>query len=157
MTESQKDRIEAFLFLEARLMDENRYADWLGLFAEECEYWIPSNEEDVDPSKHVSIMYCDRSMLNNHIERLIQGKAFAQSPQSRMRRIVGNIEIMEGSDFWQVENNFIIMEVRNHTQRLHGGRSHYDLVQVGDEIRIKAKRVLLVGIDEHQESVTFLI
>jgi len=157
MTEEQKLKIEAFLFLESRLMDENRYSDWLELFADECEYWIPSNAEDIDPNKHVSIMYCDRAMLNNHVERLLQGKAFAQSPQSRLRRIVGNIEILEGTDFWQVENNFIIMEVRNHTQRLHGGRSQYELVEVGDEIRIKAKKVLLVGIDEHQESVTFLI
>ena len=157
MTEVQNFEIEAFLFLEARLMDENRYSEWLELFADECEYWIPSNDEDIDPDKHVSIMYCDRPMLNNHVERLLQGKAFAQSPQSRLRRIIGNIEISERADLWQVEANFIIMEVRNHTQRLHGGRSQYELVQVGDEIRIKAKKVVLVGIDEHQESVTFLI
>ena len=157
MTEDQKNKIEAFLFLEARLMDENRYSDWLELFADECEYWIPSNAEDIDPDKHVSIMYCDRPMLNMHVERLQQGKAFAQSPQSRLRRIVGNIEISGGADLRQVEANFIIMEVRNHTQRVHGGRSQYELVQVVDEIRIKAKKVLLVGIDEHQESVTFLI
>ncbi len=157
MTEDQKFRIEAFLFLEARLMDENRYSDWLQLFADECEYWIPSNAEDIDPDKHVSIMYCDRPMLNNHVERLVQGKAFAQSPQSRMRRIVGNVEIEEGAGFWRVENNFIVIEVRNHIQRLHGGRSRYELIEVDGEFRIKAKKVLLVGIDEHQESVTFLI
>ena len=74
-------------------MDENRYSEWLKLFADECEYWIPSNEEDIDPNKHVSIMYCDRKMLNNHVERLLQGKAFAQSPQSRLRRIIGGINM----------------------------------------------------------------
>ena len=37
MTEEQKLKIETFLFLEARLMDENRYSDWLELFADECE------------------------------------------------------------------------------------------------------------------------
>ena len=157
MTENQKLQIEAFLFLEARLMDENRYSDWLELFADECEYWIPSNAEDIDPDKHVSIMYCDRPMLNNHVERLVQGKAFAQSPQSRLRRIIGNIEFSGDANLWQVETNFIIMEVRDHTQRVHGGRSHYELIQIGDEIRIKSKKVLLVGIDEHQESITFLI
>ena len=157
MTEDQRFRIEAFLYLEARLMDENRYSEWLKLFADECEYWIPSNEEDIDPNKHVSIMYCDRQMLNNHVERLLQGKAFAQSPKSRLRRIIGNIEVSGSVELWRVEANFIIMEVRNHTQRLHGGRSQYELIQVDDELLIKAKKVLLVGIDEHQESVTFLI
>jgi len=157
MTEDQRRKIEAFLYLEARLMDENRYAEWLELFADECEYWIPSNAEDIDPNKHVSIMYCNRGMLENHVTRLLEGKAFAQSPQSRLRRIIGNIEISERTDIWQVETNFIITEVRDHTQRLHGGRSQYQLVQADDEIRIKAKKVLLVGIDEHQESITFLV
>ncbi|MDH3643622.1 MAG: aromatic-ring-hydroxylating dioxygenase, partial [Gammaproteobacteria bacterium] len=47
------ERVEAFLYREARLMDENRYEEWLELFAEECEYWIPSNHEDGDPSREV--------------------------------------------------------------------------------------------------------
>ena len=32
---------EAFLFQEARLLDDGRFDDWLGLFAPECLYWLP--------------------------------------------------------------------------------------------------------------------
>lgn len=137
-------------------MDENRYLEWLDLFAKECEYWIPSNAEDIDSSKHVSILYGDRSMLENHVQRLAEGKAFAQSPASRMRRIVGNIEIDPLAHGWSVEANFMILEVRKHQQRVHGGRSCYELVEEGSGLRIARKKVLLVGIDEHQDNVTFL-
>ena len=72
--------------------------------------------------------------------RLLERKAFAQSPQSRLRRTIGHIEISEGTDVWLAEANSIIMEVRDKTQRLQGGRRQYKLVQTGDEFRTKVKR-----------------
>ena len=157
MIEQMRERVETLLYREARLMDENRYAEWLELFADECEYWIPSNAEDIDPSRHVSILYGGRPMLENHVQRLLEGKAFAQVPASRMRRIVGNIEIESVDDGWSVGANFLIYEIRKHSQRLHGGRSEYRLVDVDQQLRIAAKKVLLVGINEHQENITFLL
>ena len=149
--------IEAFLYHESRLMDENRYAEWLELFAPESEYWIPSDEEDVDPARHVSILYGDRSMLEAHVQRLLDGRAFAQSPPSQMRRLIGNIEADKCADGWQVAANFIVFELRKHQQRLHAGRSEYRLNGPLDDLCIAYKKVLLVGIDEHQENITFLL
>ena len=96
-------------------------------------------------------------MLENHVQRLLEGKAFAQVPASRMRRIVGNIEIEGVDDGWSVGANFLIYEIRKHSQRLHGGRSEYRLIEVDQQLRIAAKKVLLVGINEHQENITFLL
>ncbi|MEQ8693208.1 MAG: aromatic-ring-hydroxylating dioxygenase subunit beta [Pseudomonadales bacterium] len=157
MTNKTNDRIESLLYLESRLMDENRYSEWLELFADECEYWIPSNAEDVDPRRHVSILFGGRPMLENHVQRLMEGKAFAQVPASRMRRLVSNIEIEKLEGDWAVSANFLIYEIRKHSQRLHGGRSEYRLLEVDNKLRISSKKVLLVGIDEHQENITFLL
>lgn len=158
MTEGELRRIEAFLYLEARLMDENRYLEWLELFADPCSYWIPSNEEDIDPKRHVSILYADRAMLEDHVRRLSEGKAFAQTPPSRMRRIVSNIEVEPRDDGLAVGANFLVTEVRKRTQRQHAGRSEYRLIDDGGAgLLIRAKKVLLVGIDEPQANVTFLL
>ena len=35
-------RIEQFLFREARLLDEERWDDWLALMAEDIHYWMPT-------------------------------------------------------------------------------------------------------------------
>jgi len=32
---------------EARLLDEQRWDDWLALYAEDCEYWMPAWKADV--------------------------------------------------------------------------------------------------------------
>lgn len=150
-------RIEAFLYLEARFMDENQYAEWFDLFDTESIYWIPSNIEDMDPSQHVSILYLDHRGLKNYTQRLMGGNAFAQSPRSRLRRIVSNIEIFEADEPVSAAANFLVTEVRNRTQRLHAGRSEYQLIESETGLKIRSKKVVLVGIDEPQENVTFLL
>ena len=41
--------VEAFLYREARLIDEGQFDEWLTLFTEDAHYWCPSNRDDVDP------------------------------------------------------------------------------------------------------------
>lgn len=153
-----REKVENFLYKEVRLMDENRYAEWLQLWGQECLYWVPSNKEDVDPSREVSIIYSDRPTLELYVGRLIEGKAFAQVPQSRLRRIIANVEI-DDSVAGEVSAyaNFIAVEVRKHEQRIHAGRTHYKLVPSGDSFLIKYKKVSLVAIDAAQDNLTFVV
>ena len=160
MTNNNQDltsRVEAFLYGEARLMDTNNYSGWLELFDEECNYWIPSNQEDFDPSRHVSILYCDRAMLDNHIQRLIDGKAFAQSPKSITLRTVTNIMASQEGAQIDVTANFLVTEIRGHKQNLHAGRSEYQLRETDSGFLIQKKKVILLGLDEPQDNVTFLL
>ena len=47
--------IERFLYHEARLMDNHRYAEWHALWAEDgpLTYWVPCNGDAVDPRENV--------------------------------------------------------------------------------------------------------
>ncbi len=160
MTSSSEDfirRVESFLYAEARLMDDNNYQGWLDLFDEECSYWIPANQEDIDPSRHVSILYCDRSMLDNHIKRLLEGKAFAQSPKSRTLRSVTNIAASQKGIQINATANFLVTEIRGHKQHIHAGRSEYQLQECDAGFLIQRKKVILLGLDEPQDNVTFLL
>ena len=55
--ESLRERIESFLYYEARLIDEHQYDEWLSLWTEDALYWVPCNEDDFDPERHISIVY----------------------------------------------------------------------------------------------------
>lgn len=139
-------------------MDESRYKEWLDLFTEDALYWIPSNEDDTDPSRHVSIVYAQRPQLEAQIARLESGHAFTQVPPSRMRRIVGNVEVQAG------ENGelhacavFHLVEVRLGQQRSLAGLSRYRLRRRGDDFRIAYKKVELVANDEVIDNLTFLV
>jgi len=155
---SDRLAVESFLYREARLMDESRYKEWLDLFTEDALYWIPSNEDEIDPSRHVSIVYAPRPQLEAQIARLESGNAFTQVPPSRMRRIVGNVELQAGeSGELHVCAVFHLVEVRLGQQHSLAGLSRYRLRRRGDDFQIAYKKVELVANDEVIDNLTFLV
>lgn len=150
--------VESFLYKEARLMDTHRFAEWLGLFDEDAIYWIPSNRDDVDPAREVSIAYSDRETLGLQISRLASGKVYTQDPPSRLCRTVSNVEIEDaGGGEVVVHSVFQVCEVRSGRQRLIPGRAIHRLRRRGDELRIVSKKVELLANDEVVGDLTFLL
>jgi benzoate/toluate 1,2-dioxygenase beta subunit len=150
--------VENFLYREARLMDENAYAEWLALWADDALYWVPAGDDEIDPSRQVSTIYDDRKRLDARIRRLLSGNAHAQSPRSRMRRVISNIEIEESpAGEIATHSNFVLGEVRRGKQDLFIGRSIHKLRPAENGFKMFFKKVLLVNNDEYIDNLTFLI
>jgi 3-phenylpropionate/cinnamic acid dioxygenase small subunit len=67
-----------FLNTESYFVDRQMWDEWLNLFSEDCEYWLPSWESDTqlitDPQTEVSLIYySDRSGLEDRVFRLRTG------------------------------------------------------------------------------------
>jgi len=153
-----RHQIENFLYREARLMDEHVYDEWLSLWTEDALYWVPCNDDDIDPQRHVSIIYDNRPRLEDRIERLKSGAAYAQEPKSRLRRVVANVEIEEGDNGEvTVYSNFNLTELRRSRQDTFAGRTIHKLRPQGASFKIAYKKVLLVNNDEVIDNLTFLI
>jgi 3-phenylpropionate/cinnamic acid dioxygenase small subunit len=153
-----RHQIENFLYREARLMDEHAYDEWLSLWTEDALYWVPCNDDDIDPQRHVSIIYDNRPRLEDRIERLKSGAAYAQDPKSRLRRVVSNVEIEEGDNGEvTVYSNFNLTELRRSRQDTFAGRTIHTLRPHGAGFQIAYKKVLLVNNDEVIDNLTFLI
>jgi 3-phenylpropionate/cinnamic acid dioxygenase small subunit len=151
-------RVERFLYLEARLMDEHRYKEWLALWADEGIYWVPCNEDDIDPARHVSIIYDDRTRLEQRVDRLLSGAVLAQDPKPRMRRVISNIEIEDeaGVDLI-VQSNFVLVLARAGGQQIWAGRTIHTLHAIEDAFLMRQKKVLLVNADLEMPLLQFLI
>src|SRR6266403_683223 len=91
-------RVEAedILYEEARLLDERRDEEWLAMLTRDAIYWIPCNGEGSAPDREISIVYDDFPRLRDRIDRLMSGMAHAQSPPSKTRRVIGNVQVAEG-------------------------------------------------------------
>ncbi|SRR5579884_1005093 len=153
-----RNKVEQFIYLEARLADENRYDEWLALWTEDPLYWVPCGRDDIDPKREVSLIYDDRTRLETRIARLKSGVAHAQEPKSRMRRVVSNIEMEEGANGEiTVFANFMLAELRRGVQDVFAGRTIYRLRPAGDSFKLAYKKVLLVNNDEYIDNLTFLI
>ena len=154
-----RQTIENFLYREARYMDENNYDAWLELYAEDALYWVPCNQDDIDPAREISIYYDDRARLETRITRLKSGMAHAQEPKSRLLRLISNVEIGDEADNGEVTvyANFHVTELRRSRQRLIAGRTTHQLRPVNGSYQIVLKKVVLLNNDEVIDNLTFLI
>jgi benzoate/toluate 1,2-dioxygenase subunit beta len=151
--------IEAFLFREARFADESRYDEWLALWTEDVAYWVPVNIDDYDPDEHVSIIYDNRERLQDRIARLKSGGAWSQEPQSRMRRLISNVEIepAERPDERVVVSNFVLGELRRGRDAVYFAQQKLRLRHGSDGLRMAAKTVYLVRNNEPLHNLSFII
>src|SRR4030095_8094578 len=113
MTSSADYRaVVEFVYREARLADEARYAEWLALWTDDAVYLGPAaTDSGADPDKHISHIYDNRGRLETRIKMLQSGYRYSQEPASLMRRIVSNIEVTANGDELVAESNFALAEL----------------------------------------------
>jgi 3-phenylpropionate/cinnamic acid dioxygenase small subunit len=150
--------VSQFLFREARYADDHRYEDWEALWADDGVYWIPANGDDIDPERQMSIIYDNRSRIRLRVKQLLTGKRHTQEPQSRLRRIVGDIEIVknDGREL-HVACNTIIFESALRGDIIWASRNEFVLHRDGDDFRIARKKVALVNNDKAIFTMSFLV
>jgi len=150
--------IEQFLYREARLQDEHEYAAWESLWADDAIYWVPANDDDIDPEKQMSIIYDNRSRIGVRVRQLLSGKRHTQSPPSRLRRLISNIEILQqDGDEICTGANVLVFESNSRGETVWAARTEHCLRRTEDGWRIASKKVMLVNNDRALYTLSFLI
>lgn len=156
----EQHRVEQFLFREARLLDERRFAEWEELWDDEGIYWVPANGDDTDPDRDVSLIYDNRARLHSRVERYAGGKAFSQHPPPRTAHIVANVAIDPAGDQRDhqrvVHSTVQVAESRPGFRVNWVGRTTHHLVERDGELRIIYKKVLLVDNDQELTTIDFV-
>lgn len=150
--------VEQFLYREARFCDAHRFADWEALWTDDAIYWVPANTDDSDPTRQMSILFDNRSRIATRIRQLESGKRHAQSPPSRLARIVGNVEVLDdtGTEL-VVASVFTVHESRLRGTTIWAGRAEHLLRRTSDGLRMARKTVRLVDNDRPIPTLAFLI
>lgn len=152
------DEITRLLHLEARLLDQHRLDEWLALYTADCVYWIPADVDNRDPAVTVSWELNDRRRLEERVERLATGRAYAQVPITRTTHHLSNIEVFnsEGGDV-HVLCNFLIQTHRGGETSARSGWYGYVLRRVDAGWRIVLKRINLFDADLPQSNNAFTL
>jgi 3-phenylpropionate/cinnamic acid dioxygenase small subunit len=102
---------------------------------------VPANGDDIDPEQQMSIIYDNRSRIALRIRQYHTGKRFSQTPQSRLRRLVSNVEILsdDGTEL-KVAANAMVFESQTRGDQIWASRNEYTLRREGDEPAHGARR-----------------
>jgi benzoate/toluate 1,2-dioxygenase subunit beta len=150
-----------FVYKEARLADEARYAEWLALWTDDGVYWVPATTDPgADPDKHISHIYDNRGRIETRIKLLQTGHRYSQEPASLMRRLISNIEVAADGAELVVESNFALAELAIQAKREMQwwvGRTTHRLRRVEGELKMCRKMVVLVNAAEPLPNLSFLI
>ena len=150
--------VTQFVYQEARLQDNHDYDAWEALWTDDGIYWIPANGEGTDPDNEMSIIYDNRSRIALRVKQFHTGKRFSQTPQSRLRRLVSNIEILssEGEEV-VVTANAMVFESATRGDQIWASRNEYRLRREGGAFRMAGKKVILVNNEKPLWTLSFLI
>ena len=151
--------VTAFIYKEARFQDEHQYEAWESLWTDDGVYWVPANGADIDPEQQMSIIYDNRSRIALRVRQLLTGKHFTQTPQSRLRRLVSNIELLDQPDGGDIAaaSNSLVFESSLRDDTIWAARNEYRLRHLDGELRMAYKKVTLVNNDKALYTLSFLI
>ncbi|HUG24516.1 aromatic-ring-hydroxylating dioxygenase subunit beta [Piscinibacter sp.] len=139
-----------FVYAEARLLDEQRFDEWLNLFTEDGYYWMPLAPGQQDPRLHTSLLYEDKLLLRVRVERLAGARTYSQQPRSRSHHLLQQPSVERAdrdAGNYIVRTAFHYVETRLDSQTLFAGWATHDLVTQEGALRIRLKRVDLVNCD----------
>jgi benzoate/toluate 1,2-dioxygenase beta subunit len=144
------ETVRAFLYKEARLLDDRQFDEWLECYHPDAEFWMPSWDDDdrltEDPQNEISLIYYDnRGGIEDRVFRIKTDRSSATSlPDPRTGHNITDVEILEqDGDQVKVRFNWFTLYFRYNTTDTYFGTSFYTIDLSGEQPLIRRKKVVL--------------
>jgi 3-phenylpropionate/cinnamic acid dioxygenase small subunit len=146
-------RCADLVYREAAHLDERRWAEWLALYTEDAEFWLPAWDAEVrpteDPQSQLSLIYyTSRTGLEDRVWRIQSGLSPASSPLTRTCHLITNVRLTDTAhgqhhvaSHWQVQ---IYRPERQQTFTYFGFYEHALRPEAGG-LRIARKKIILLN------------
>lgn len=142
-------QIQAFIFREARLLDDRKWDEWLACYAKNVIYWMPAWDDDdlltEDPLLEISLIYYpNKNGLEDRVYRIKTERSGASMPEPRTTHQCTNLEILK-QDVSSVELrfNFHTLSHRYRETSSFFGTNYYTLDISSEQPLITHKRIVL--------------
>src|SRR6201995_4639640 len=100
-----REEVEAFLYMEAALLDQRRFKEWLDLLAEDLVYFMPvrrnvkfgqhAERENTRQGEGISWFDEDKWTVTKRVEQVLTGVHYAEEPLSRVTHMVSNVRLLD--------------------------------------------------------------
>lgn len=155
-----RGEIEAFFCMEADLLDNRLYQDWLALLDEGIVYFMPMRRnvplrhepEDEFTASGAGIHWFedDKWTLAKRVEQIETGLHYAEEPLSRITHMVSNVRIvdadpdLEAAATVTATSRFLVYQNRiDYDTSTFVGRRHDRLRRDGESWRVLRREIVL--------------
>ncbi len=153
--------IVEFLYMEAQLLNDRRFEEWLTLFTEDGYEWVPSRLDQTSKTEQLSLFYDDMEKLHYRINRLRHPAIHSQIPHPNATRLLSNIVVEEDGGKKKetvVRACFMMVEAREvpveeYRQRLFGGYYRYRLQPSAEGWKVRGKEVYLMNCWDYHSNL----
>ncbi len=153
------DEIHQLIQAETACLNNGDLEGWISLFTEDGFYWMPLEEEHVDPEKHDSLIYDNRALMEMRKYNL--GNPLSPSMQVKVKsvRILSDLKtrLVDDAEEEVEVSAFVIAVIYQQQKNYYAGRVGYRLVYTDSGLKIKVKRVDLIDADAPLDSIMMYI
>ena len=143
------EKIQAFLYSEARSLDDKEWDEWLTHYHEEVQFWMPAwDDEDEltdDFNSQISLVYYpNKEGLEDRVFRIKTERSSASTPEPRTIHMISNVEVLEETEEEiKIRFNWNTLSFRYQTKDNYFGCSFYTLKKTDDSFLISNKKIIL--------------
>ena len=151
--------VEQFLYHEAELLDDRRFAEWVELLADDIRYWMPMrrnvkfgelDREFTREGQDINWFDEGKATLERRVNQILTGVHWAEEPLSRICHLVSNVQLLEARPSAEaaaevaLKCRFIIYRNRVETETdLLVGKREDRLRRQGDSWQIAQRKIIL--------------
>jgi len=150
--------IQAFLYREARLLDDREWDEWLACYHQDVEFWMPAWDDDDqltrDPHSEISLIYyANREGLEDRVYRIKTERSGASTPEPRTTHQISNLEVLsQEGDKVELRFNWHTLSHRYKQSDSFFGASFYTL-DVSGETPLITRKVVQLNNDYIQQVI----
>ncbi len=151
--------IEKLIRLETRCLNEADLETWSSLFTEDGYYWMPLEREQTNPEQHDSLIYDNRALMQMRNYNLRNPLSPSMQHEVRSVRILSELETDTSAspDGVITVSASVITVIHHRKQDTYAGAVTWRLVQTGEGLKIKSKRVDLLNADTPLDSIMMYV
>jgi len=145
--------VERFYYDEAALLDAHRYDEWLALFSDDANYFMPirrtrmQRELDQEFTKPGEMAFFSdtKTLLAGRVAKLKSGRSWAEDPPSRTRHLITNVRVVrDNGRELEVESNFHVYRTRLNSEESSWIGSRRDVLRrVEGSFQIADRKIFL--------------
>jgi 3-phenylpropionate/cinnamic acid dioxygenase small subunit len=116
--------IERYYYMEAEMLDDHRYGEWLELFSDDARYRMPTRTNralrdqgrDVSAEGELSLFDDDKKTLGWRVRQFESLSHWAENPRSRTRHLITNVRLAFAKANHDIEAKSNFLCYRNRLQ-----------------------------------------